>query len=148
MPSSVIVAAKQGLVALLEAHGLLSAVQVSYGWPGDDQAADEIIFTADARTVEHEPSGLRAGRTYYHEKAQFDVIVQVVGYGSTAEEVEIRCLALAHIVAQVVADNRTLGGVSGVQAAKGTGWVLANRYNDRGTLAELRYTVEYDARLT
>lgn len=148
MPSSVVVAAKAGLVTLLEAHASLADVQVSYGWPGDDQAEAEVIFTADARTVEHAPSGLKSGRTHYREKAQFDVIVLVVGVGSTAEEVETRALDLVEVVAQVVADNRTLGGVSGVQAAKGTGWTLGTRYNDRGSLAEVRYTVEYDARLT
>lgn len=136
------------LVALLNDRPALADVQVSDGYPGDDLAEVERIWMGRSRSSELTPAGLKAGRTFYQEHGEFDVVIQVCVPGGSPVEVKARVQVLATEVAETVADNRTLGGVEGLNSATGSRWELSTHYLEAGTAAEVIYTVKYAARLT
>lgn len=146
MPSTVVVAVKEALVDLLAAHADLENVQVVYGWPGDDQAEDEVMFCADARSTGRDFK-IHSGRRRLDEEATFDLLTQVAYIGGSPQDVETRALALGDVVEDVVGADPTLGGVTGLKWARVDAWTLACRYNDTGSIAELRQTIRYSARL-
>ncbi|MGH9460371.1 MAG: hypothetical protein ACRD1X_04085 [Vicinamibacteria bacterium] len=76
------------------------------------------------------------------------MVIQVEAVGGKPEDAETRVLQLGLEVEECVADNKTLGGVSGLNWAVVSGWALDDLYNDQGSLAELTYTITYNARLT
>lgn len=147
MPSFVISAAKQALVTLLSARSGLTGVVVSYGYPGDDQAGTETVFTTNAR-AQDVPSGLKAGRTFYQETGEFEVRVFVKKPDGAPTATEARCEALATEVTQCVADNRTLGSVPGLNAVTLDRWDMQSMYGVTGTITEINLTFKYQARLT
>lgn len=147
MAGSVVVACKKALVALLAARPGLDGVQVAYSWPGDDLVERERVFMGRARG-DHTPDGLKAGRTFRNERATFDVEIQVEKVGGTPEEAEERASAIGKELEECVADNRTLGGVIGLNWAVMSSWTSTVLYNDKGSLAAMTYTIRYAARLT
>lgn len=147
MASSIIVPTKTALITLLAARAGLSGVQVTFGWPGDDRAKKERIFTGRSY-ADQEQASLRAGRRFRDETGNFDLVIQVESVGGSISDAETRILAIGQEVEECVADNKTLGGVSGLNWAVITGWTLDDMYNDQGSLAELTYTITYNARLT
>src|SRR5262245_45563541 len=116
MAGSVVVAARQALVALLVARPGLSGVQVTYSWPGDDVAQRERVFTGRSQ-AEHAQASLRSGRRFRNEAATFDVLIQVESLNQTIEQTEQRAVALGLEVEECVADNKYLGGVAGLNWA-------------------------------
>lgn len=136
------------LVTLLAARAGLAGVQVSDGYSGDDETQAETIFTGDARSVGELVAGLKAGRTYYQETAEVDVVILVKVPGGSPRDAKARAQVLCKEVAACVADNRTLGGVVGLNWAVATSWDLRTAYGDAGAIAELTYIIRYVARLT
>lgn len=149
MASSVVVALRNAVVTGLQALPALSAVQVTYGWPGDDLAQRQRIFTNRARAG-HEPASLRNGRTYRNEAGTFEVTIQVVTPASSAYEADTAAMTLGQSVEEYVADNRTAlaATVTGLLWVRTDGFELTNLYNDTGYISELTYTIRYSARLT
>jgi len=135
------------LVALLAARPGLADVQVSDGFSGEDETQPERVFTNDARGTQV-ASGLKAGRTFYQESAEFDVIAQVLGIDQTPAQTKARVQELAVEVAECVADNRTLGSLAGLNFAVVDRWELSTMYGQTGSVAEITLTVRYQARLT
>jgi hypothetical protein len=147
MAGSVVVAAKKALIDLLADRAGLADVQISYAWPGDDAAEAERVFLGQARG-QQEPASLKAGRTFRNENPEFDVLVQVVMPDGTAEEADTRALEIGLEVEETVADNKTLGGVPGLNWAVMARWELNYMYGGTGYLSEIVYTIAYNARLT
>lgn len=148
MPTFILPALQAATITLLQARPGLTGVQVSDGYAGDAAAQPERIYTQDARSDDLTPAGLKAGRTFYQERGEFDVIIQVLQPDGSPAQVKARCNELATEVAQCVADNRTLGNVPGLNFAVGARWDLTVRYGQTGAAAEITYTVRYEARLT
>lgn len=148
MTAFVVPAIQAKAVDLLAARPLLNGVQVTDGYAGDANAQPERIFTADARSNDLTPAGLKAGRTFYQESGEFDIVIQVLGPDSTPAEVKARVQELAVEVAECIADNRTLGSVPGLNYVVGSRWDLSVRFVQAGSAAEIVYTVRYEARLT
>lgn len=150
MAGSVVVACKQALVDNLQGIFGMSGptfLQVTYGWPGEDKTERECIFMGRAR-ADQPTAALGAGRRRRSDDGTFEVIVRVLVNGSP-EEAEERALELGTEVEEWVADNRTLGGgVTGLNYAVVDSWELNNATAETGSLAELVYTIRYQARLT
>ncbi|HYJ69630.1 MAG TPA: hypothetical protein VEX15_18410 [Nocardioidaceae bacterium] len=147
MAGSIVVACKQALIEFLQTRELLNDVQITYGWPGDEEAQRERIFCGRSR-AEHTQAALKAGRRFRAEESTFDVVIQVEMVGGSPEEAEERALEIGTEVEECIADEKYLGGVEGLHYAVVSGWLLDSLYNDQGSLAELTYTVQYRARLT
>jgi len=104
-------------------------LQIFDAWPVNDQPL-EAIWIADS---ENEPkvAGFRAGRRNvapavairYNDDYDLDVFTEVIGPGRTAKYVRDRVLELNAEVERFVAENTTLGAVSGVTGAR----IAANR---------------------
>lgn len=147
MPAQVISAVQAALVALLAARPGLAGVQVSDGFTGEDEAQPERVFTGEARATDTE-SGLKAGRTHYQERGEFDVVVQVISVDETLPWTRSRAMDLGAEVTECVADNRTLGSVPGLNFIVTDRWELRTAYAQTGVVAEIVYTLRYQARLT
>lgn len=143
-------AVRRKLVALLQARANLAAVSVLYGWPGVDRAARQMIYTDASASGDQTVASMKEGRTFYNERAQFEVTIRVEAVGGDQEDADTTCESLALELAQCVADNRTLAtaGVGLVNWIRSVGWENRSAFNDHGYLALLTYTFEYDARLT
>lgn len=155
MASTRIVAVRSTLITALaalsayttpDAKGHKPKVSLSYPLGAKDR---EKVFTRRARFT-HVPASLKSGRTFRNETGLFEVVILVEGVGESAETTSTRAVTLGTAFEEYVADNRTLGG-----AVAGLNWLvvegdgeLAELMNDRGTLAELTYSLKYDARLT
>jgi len=149
MAGSVVVACKRALVDGLTGQPGMSGgtfLQVTYGWPGDDLAERECIFMGRAR-ADQPTAALGAGRRRRTDDGTFEVIVRVLVNG-TPEQAEERALEIGTEVEEWVADHKTLGGVTGLNWAVVDGWELNNATAETGSLAELIYTIRYQARLT
>lgn len=148
MPALIQADVSAALIVLLAARSGLTGVQVTDGYPGDDIAGPERIWTGESRSTELEVAGLKTGRTFYQETAEIDIVVQVLKPGESPLDVKARVQVLGREVAQCVADNRTAGGVPGLNYVVGSRWTL-NLFNlAAGTAGEFTYTVKYAARLT
>lgn len=143
-------AVRRKLVDLLQARTNLAAVSVTYGWPGADKIARQMIYTDSNATAEQTVASLKQGRTFYNERGKFEVTIRVEAIGGDQETADTTCETLAGELAECVADNRTLAtsGTGLVNWIHSVGWVNASAFNDAGYLAQLTYTLEYDARLT
>lgn len=138
-----------GLTAYLSGLPALDEVQVSDGFSGVDEASQERIFTGNARSVEVTPSGLRAGKTFYNETAEFDLIMQVLGPDSAPAVTKARVQELMGAASDYVMNNRTLGGsVPDLNWIVASSWNLTTMYGETGSIAEVTLTIKYNARLT
>lgn len=148
MPAFIAADVSAALVVLLNDRPELASIQIEDGYPGDDIAEPERIWTGKARSDEMTVSGMKSGRTHYQEGAEFDVVIQVISPGSDVRTVRARVQELGRFVAETVADNRTLGNVPGLNYAVCRRWET-NFFNvANGTYGELIYTIGYQARLT
>jgi hypothetical protein len=152
VPSSKVVALRKAIrtglrMALATAERDGGQVQVEYGWPGDDLAERERVFTNIPRG-DHTGGPLKSGRRFRDEKAQLDVVIQVEYDGGSAEEADERAIALGLLVEEWFADNKDGAGVASVSELLVATWRLDNLYGPNGALSELTYTVTWRARLT
>lgn len=120
---------------------------VSLGWPVGKKDREK-VFTQSA-TFTHEPASMKSGRTFRNEQGRFEVVVWVEGVGENQETTSERAVTLGTAFEEYVADHKNSLGVAGLN------WVVVDgdgrldeAFNDRGSLAQLIYTVRYDARLT
>lgn len=147
MAASRVVAVRSALIDALAALASLDGVVVEYAWRFGSTDRER-IFTGRARAT-HGPASLKSGRTHRNERMTFDLVVLVEKVDGTQEEADERALVLGAVVEEYVADNNTLGGtVSGLNWITVSGVELNGLANDRGHLAELTYSLTYDARLT
>lgn len=150
MASTVVVALRRairdGLDALTGAGGSLAGVSVTYGW--NPKMTDRYqIFTMRPRG-EHSPASLKAGRNFRDETATFQLVVHVEEVGGDAEDGDLKALSYGLVVEEYLADNKQGLGVAGVNSLYVEGWELTGGPADRGYIAQLIYTIRYNARLT
>lgn len=148
MPAFIAPDLQIALVALLNERPNLADVQVTNGYAGDADAEPERIFTGDSRSQEVEVAGMKAGRTHYQEHGELDVIIDAIMPDGTPEESKARCQELLVELAECVADNRTLGGIAGLNFVACARWDLQTRYGQTGSWSQATYTIRYEARLT
>lgn len=152
MPATKVVAVRKAIrdglrTALATAGRSGGQVQVEYGWPGDDRAEAERVFTNVPRGT-HDTAALAAGARKRDEKAQVDVVIQVSYAGGAPEDADDRALAIGLLVEEWFAANKNGAGVASVSELLVASWRLDNLYGDKGALSELTYTVTWRARLT
>lgn len=152
MAGSAVVAVRKAIVAglttaLATAERDGGAVQVSYGWPGDDKADRERVFTNVPRG-NHSPAGMRAGRLFRDERSQVDVVIQVKYDGGNAEDADERAIAIGVLVEEWFADQKNGAGVASVSELLLGDWRLDNLYGPHGSFTELTYTATWRSRLT
>lgn len=152
MAGSITVAVRKAVIEGLAAQfaGTDPDISVTYGWQGsDDTAAREQIFTNNAR-MEHSPAGMRAGRLYRDEAAEFDIVIAVLGVGMKPEETDERATELGTVVEEFIADRKsnTLG-VDGLNWIRVSGVALDYLIApQKGSISNYTITVRYEARLT
>lgn len=149
MAGSLVVAVKQALIDALQ--GMtgdaedLEGVAVRYAYRSDTSERER-IWTGRARAT-HTPSSLKSGRMFRDEDMTFDLTIVVEKVGGTAEDAEDRAIEIGTVVEEYIADNKTLG-VAGVKWVRVASAELTPLMNDRGAMAELVYSITYQARLT
>jgi hypothetical protein len=133
------------LVQLLRARPNLAGVQVEYGWPGDAQVQDEVIYTGRARGTD-EIANLRAGTKKRDETYDLDVLVEVAKPGGTQAEADQRCIDLFAELEDLLAENPRLG--LAIHWARLASWEHIPAPTDDGRYAGRRGVVRFFARLT
>lgn len=144
MPSSAIVAARKYVRDAL-AQRLDSDVEVTYSWNPMSTAAYQ-VFTTRARG-EHEPASMKSGRTFRNETGRFDVAVHVVESGGNVEEADEVALELGKTIEQFFADDRH-PDIPGINWWVVEAWTLEGGPGDKAAVAQLIYTIQFNARLT
>ena len=121
MAGSTMYAVKAQLLTLLEANSTLSAIQCSYGDPGEAMRR-ESIYLGDIISDSHTPEALASGRRRRVEDYRLDVEIFVQSKAAGQQEGEQRALVLAHAVETVLADYPTLDdGVTGLMFVEVSG---------------------------
>lgn len=143
--TTTIPAYKSALVAALQARSALSAVQVSYGHPGDVQRT-ETIYVGDTRGTQ-EPVAIKATPTLRDETYTTDVIVEITQIRSSQENVDLRAATLAAEVEATIAENPSLG-VAGVLWSTVITYDMAGGFDADGRVCTITLGVETHARLT
>lgn len=133
--ASSISAARAALHDRLAASAGLVGVQVVFGVP-DAYEEQEVVAMLGVGPTDEDPATL--GRPTTDERFTIRVACKVHDPAAkTGAQVDARCFAIADVIREVVADNRTLGGVvvmagvsgqdsDGAVPAKGGGWVCFN----------------------
>lgn len=98
----------------------------------------------------HAPASMRAVKTFRQEDGSFDLVIFVEGIAKSVEETSTRAMDLGHAFEDWIATHASWEG-----AVEGLVWLqvegdgsLTEAFNDKGSLAELRYPIKYRARLT
>lgn len=149
MAASIVVGVRKAVVEGLITHVAEPKVSITYGYQGsDDDRRREQIWTDRARAT-HDVAGLKPGRNFREEVMDFDIVVMVAGVGLPPEDTDTRAIELGTKVEEFIADRKNNElDIDGLQWIRVTGMELINGFGPKGSLAELRYTVRYSARLT
>ena len=125
MAGSTMYAVKAQLLTLLEANSTLSAIQCSYGDPGEAMRR-ESIFMGDVNSNVHTPESLSSGRRRRLEDYTVDIEVFVQSKAAGQQEAEQRALVLANAVEDVLADYPSLDdGVTGLMFVQCSGMSMS-----------------------
>lgn len=150
MAGSALVAVKKAIVTGLTAAISDSNVSVTYGYQGGDETVRRDQIFMDRARVTHDPAALKTGRNFRNETAEFDVVILSAGVGIKQDACDTRAFALGQLVEEFIADRK--GGetlnVTGLNWIRVTGFDHTPLNAPNGCLAEIRYHVRYDARLT
>lgn len=147
MPSSVIVEARKYVIAELDTRLTLDPADalITYAWRPDARERCQ-IFTMRPRG-EHNPAALTASRMPRNERAEFQLVVHVEEVGEDQEFADESAIEYGRVVEEFFADTKT-PPVVGMNWWRIASWELGGGPTDRGSIAQLIYTVEFDARLT
>ena len=125
MASTTIYEVKAALLTKLQADATLSAIQVTYGDPGQ-AARREFVFIGDVTAGGQDPESLSSGRRRRIESYTLDVIVSVQSKPQGLQENEQRAIVLASAVEDVVADNPTLSNLDGLMFMECSGMSVSS----------------------
>lgn len=147
-PALMVFAVRRTLVAALILRPALlpsGDVLVTYGWPGAGKVQRQMIYTdSDAQGVQV-AAAMRPGRLPITETGELDVTVRVEAVAGDQEDADTTAEALLSELEQTIVDDRTLGGL--VSWIKPVRWRNRSMFNDRGYLALVTFTFQYQARL-
>ena len=125
MAGSTMYAVKAKLLTLLAANSTLSAIQTSYGDPGEAMRR-ESIFMGDVNSNVQTPESLSPGRRRRLEDYTLDIEIFVQSKAAGQQEGEQRALVLAHAVEDVLADYPSLDdGVTGLMFVECSGMSMS-----------------------
>lgn len=144
--SSTIPAVKAALVERLTAAVNDSGVQIVWGRPQDSLAARECVYVADARPS-YEFANIKAGRRQYDERFEIDVLFCVARARGDVQAAAERAYQLLAALRDVLADDFTVGGISGLVWLRMGSAVEAVAYGGEGPVAIIETTVSGLARL-
>ena len=148
MASTTIYEVKAALLTKLQADATLSAIQVTYGDPGQ-AARREFIFIGDVTAGGQDPESLSSGRRRRIESYTLDVIVSVQSKPQGLQENEQRAIVLASPVENVVADNPTLSSLDGLMFIECAGMsVSSNEAGADGPHSQITVHFAVKARLS
>ena len=148
MASTTIYEVKAALLTKLQADATLSAIQVTYGDPGQ-AARREFIFIGDVTAGGQDPESLSSGRRRRIESYTLDVIVSVQSKPQGLQENEQRAIVLASAVENVVADNPTLSSLDGLMFIECSGMsVTSNEAGVDGPHSQITVHFAVKARLS
>lgn len=151
MAGSVIVAVRKALIAGLDALTAtgqpLEGFGITYAW--NPKTTDRYrLFTAHAR-AETPPAAIKAGRNHRDETATFVVVLEVEVAGADADEAEQLVADKGQVFEEWLADRKSNElDVTGLNWIRAVSWELNGSPSDRSYLAQLIYTIRYNARLT
>lgn len=143
-----IVAVRSLLVDGVSALPTLDGVEVNLGYRVNSKKRER-VWTQNAK-FDHQPASMRAVKTFRDENGSFEVVVLIEGIGKDAEWTAGRAVEIGLEIEEWVAVHANWqGAIDGLSAVKVQGaGSLTEAFNDKGTLAELVYTITYQARLT
>ena len=148
MASTTIYSVKSTLLTKLQADATLSAIQVTYGDPGQ-AARREFIFIGDVTAGGQDPESLSSGRRRRIESYTLDVIESVQSQPQGLQENEQRAIVLAAAVENVVADNPTLSSLDGLMFIECSGMsVTSNEAGVDGPHSQITVHFAVKARLS
>ena len=148
MASTTIYEVKAALLTKLQADATLSAIQVTYGDPGQ-AARREFVFIGDVTAGGQDPESLSSGRRRRIESYTLDVIVSVQSKPQGLQENEQRAIVLASAVEDVVADNPTLSDLDGLMFMECSGMsVSSNEAGADGPHSQITVHFAVKARLS
>ncbi len=110
MAGSIMASFKSTLLTQLQAAGGFSGVQVVYADPGEAMRR-ECVYLGDIDSGSQTPESFSTGTRRRIEDFTLDVFVAVQGK-PTASSAEVRAVALANVIDDVVANDPQLGGLA------------------------------------
>jgi hypothetical protein len=144
-PQIQVFAVRRALVTSLQARAGLAGALVTYGWPGAAAVQRLMVFTDSDADGQQQAAAMRVGRLPIEERAELDVTVRAEAVGGNQLDADTAIEALLLELEQAVVDDRTLGGL--VSWIKPVRWTNRSAFNDRGYLALVTFTYQYQARL-
>lgn len=142
--SSTVPGVKAALVTLVSAG--LSGVSVTYGRPMSSTLPREAVYVGEARG-QHRVPVMTSGRKVREEAFTVDVVAAVLAPRGTVQTAEERCFALLAEVEDALADDPSLGGVSGLIHAIAGAFRADPDYANEGPVAVVVLEVDCLARL-
>ncbi len=126
-----------------------NGVSVTYAWEGGkDDARREQVFTNNARAT-HQSAAMRPGRNHRDERMSFDIVVLVLAPSKKPEDTDDRAFAIGQVVEEFIADHASNElDIDGLNWIEMSGFSAQNLVLPEGSVSELIYTVNYQARLT
>jgi hypothetical protein len=110
MAGSIMASFKSTLLTQLQAASGFSGVQVSYADPGEAMRR-ECVYLGDIDSGSQIPESFSTGTRRRIEDFTLDVFVAVQGK-PTSSSAEVRAVALANVIDDVVANDPQLGGLA------------------------------------
>jgi hypothetical protein len=143
---TILVAVRNAVIEGVKYEPDFSRTSTNYAWKAGDKSRVK-IFTRRGR-INHESASMKAGRTFRNETGYFDLVILVEGVSQAQEVTSQEAADLGLLLEEFIADHRNALDIPGLKwiAVEGDG-ELSEALNDKGTLAELSYTVTYNARL-
>lgn len=150
MAGTAIVAARQALVAALDALSALDGIPVSYSYAAKlaDGSNREFIYGGGSSEATVAQSAMKGptGRIKRDESATWALHVMVVKPGEvTTEAGDARAVAIGTVIENYIAANPTLGGT--VLFARISSWSLTSNFDDDATYSLLSYSIAIESYL-
>ena len=149
MAGTKIVEVRKALMSAIAELPEFTEARVDMTWSAKAQVREQ-VFTTEARFT-HDSASMRAGRNFRNEDGRFNLVILVLGVDQEATWSAERAGELGVAAEEWIADNKRGEALD----IEGLNWIvvegdgsLVEAYLDRGTAAELTYSIVYQARLT
>lgn len=137
---------KRRLVELITASWG-SGANVSYMYPGADNAGNEAMYFGKTIDGLHTYTAIKAGRKPRDEVYTCKLHIDVFKPSGTAEQAETRALELFAMVENIIANDPKLG-LSEIWLTKVDEWELHPGFNEEGEGVQMVVDINVEARLS